>query len=71
MTVPFKPRKFSITIDDPDEAQHFLEGLIIAKSNNSSPYFQDLIDAVNSILEPHRKAILDEQLEARRAAGMA
>jgi nitrate reductase alpha subunit len=68
--VVFKPRKFSITIDDPDEAENFLRGLIVARSNNSSPYFVDLIDAVNAIMESHRGEIMKETMAAREAAGM-
>src|SRR5882672_4834633 len=48
----FKSRTFKITIDDPEEGEEFLRGLIVARSNNSSAYFVDLIDATNSILEP-------------------
>jgi len=64
MAVDFKPRKFYITIDDPDEAEDFLRGLIVARSNNSSEYFVDLIDAVNTIMEPYRKAIIEEGVDA-------
>lgn len=66
----FKPRKFSITIDDPDEAENFLRGLIVARSNNSSQYFVDLIDAVNAIMEDYRSRMLKAQMAAREAAGM-
>jgi hypothetical protein len=66
----FKPKKFSIIIDDPDEAENFLRGLIIARSNNSSPLFVEIIDAVNDILLKHRQATLEEAMEARKAAGM-
>lgn len=66
----FKPKKFSITVDDPEEAEEFLKGLIVARSNNSSDYFVDLIDAVNAILEPWRAERLAIDMEARTAAGM-
>jgi hypothetical protein len=66
----FKAKKFSITIDDPDAADEFLRGLIVARSNNSSPYFVDLIDAVNSILEPYRAQKLQREMSERAAAGM-
>jgi hypothetical protein len=45
-------------------------GLIVAKTNNSSPIFQDLIDGVNALLEPLRAEQLEEQMAARRSAGM-
>lgn len=66
----FKARKFSITIDDPEEAENFLRGLIVARSNNSSEYFVDLIDAVNAILEPWRASKLAEEMHDRATAGM-
>jgi hypothetical protein len=55
----FKARKISIVIDDPDEAQMFRKGLILARQNNNSQYFPQLIEGVNSILEP----FLEEQRE--------
>jgi nitrate reductase alpha subunit len=66
----FRPRKVSIVIDDPDEAENFLRGLIVARSNNSSQYFVDLIDGVNAIMENYRGEIMKEQMAAREAAGM-
>lgn len=66
----FKVKKFSITIDDPEEADEFLRGLIVARSNNSSQYFVDLIEAVNAILEPWRAQKLQEEMSDRAAAGM-
>jgi len=67
MAVEFKTRKFFITIDDPDEAENFLRGLIVAPSNNSSEYFVDLIDAVNTIMEPYRRAVIEEGVDAAPA----
>ncbi len=61
----WKPRTFKITIEDPDEAEDFLRGLILAKQNNNSQFFPDLIDAVNAILEPWRKAQLLDQVQKR------
>jgi len=66
----FKPRTFKITIDDPEEAENFLRGLIVARTNNSSEYFVDLIEAVNTIMEPWREQKLEEEMHARAAAGM-
>ena len=66
----FKARKFSIIIDDPEAAEEFLRGLIVARSNNSSEYFVELIDATNSILEPWREQKLQEEMHERAMAGM-
>ena len=63
----FKARTFKITIDDPELAEEFLRGLILARQNSNSEYFVDLIDAVNSILEPWRAHKLMQELRARDA----
>jgi uncharacterized Zn finger protein (UPF0148 family) len=57
----FKKAKISIIIDDPETAEHFLQGLIIARSNNSSQYFEELIDGVNAVLQPYRLKRIQEQ----------
>jgi hypothetical protein len=67
----FRPRTFKITLDDPDNAEIFLRGLILARQNNNSEYFVDLIDAVNAILEPWRAAKLHEETRARDRAAAA
>lgn len=61
----WKPKTFKITIEDPNEAEIFLRGLILARQNNNSEYFVDLIDAVNSVLEPYRAAKQREEVAAR------
>jgi hypothetical protein len=63
----FKMKRIFITIDDPDEAEHFLRGLIIARQNNSSEYFTQLIDGVNLIMEPYRLALIEEQKQGSRS----
>jgi hypothetical protein len=60
-----KKRKISIILDDPDEIENFFRGLIIARQNNSSPYFTELIDGVNAVMEPYRMEVIAEQQEAR------
>lgn len=66
----FKPATLKVRIESREEADQFLLGLIVAKTNNSSPIFQDLIDGVNALLEPLRAEQLEEQMAARRSAGM-
>lgn len=61
----FRPKTFRITVEDPDDGEEFLRGLILARQNNNSEYFPDLIDAVNSVLEPWRAARLDEEMAKR------
>jgi hypothetical protein len=60
-TLELKARKFSILIDDYEEAVQFRNGLILARQNNSSAYFPQLIDAVNTILEPYETAMIEQQ----------
>ena len=66
----FKPATLKVRIESREDAEQFLLGLIVAKTNNSSPIFQDLVDGVNALLEPLRAEQLEEQMAARREAGM-
>jgi len=52
------------------EQGDYLRGLIVARANNSSPIFVDLIDGINALLEGYRAAKLREEMSARTAAGM-
>lgn len=65
-----KKAKISIILEDLDDSEHFLRGLILAQSNNSSPYFPDLIAGVNAVLERERASALEVQMQARIDAGM-
>ncbi len=66
----FKPATLKVRVESREDADQFLLGLIVAKTNNSSHIFQDLIDGVNALLEPSRAEELEEQMQSRRAAGM-
>lgn len=66
----FKPATLKVRVESREEADQFLLGLIVAKTNNSCPIFQDLIDGVNALLEPSRAEELEAQMQSRRAAGM-
>jgi hypothetical protein len=71
MSVPgFKKFAMRIEIDSYEEGENFLRGLIVAKTNNSSELFEDLIDGVNAGLEGARKARLEADEAAKRAAGL-
>lgn len=56
--MPFKPFRMTITIRDPDEAQEFLEGCILAQSNNNSQYFRELIEGLNNGLYDYRQELI-------------
>jgi hypothetical protein len=66
----FKPASVRIRIETPQGGEDFLRGLIVARANNSSPIFVDLIDGINALLEGYRAAKLREEMSARTAAGM-
>jgi hypothetical protein len=57
----FKSFRLKIDLTDPEDAEHFLRGLIVARSNNSSPYFEELIDGINLALQPWRAQRLAAQ----------
>jgi len=61
----FKRAKVSIRIETPEQGEEFLRGLIIARSNNSSPLFPELIDGINGLLEPYRSAKLRQEMATR------
>lgn len=64
----WKPRKLSFTLDSAEEAEHFLRGLVVAQSNNSSELFPQLIEGVNGVLEGYRAAKVLEEVTARDEA---
>lgn len=66
----FKPASLRIRIETPEEGELFLRGLIVAQSNNSSELFPQLIEGVNAVLQPWRAERLEQDMEARKAAGM-
>jgi len=61
----FRPATLKIRIEKPDDGEEFLRGCIIARQNNNSPLFVDLIDGVSSLREPYREAKLLADLEGR------
>jgi hypothetical protein len=66
-TFKWKAKTFKITLDEPEEAEQFLRGCILARQNVNCEVFQDLIDVTNQILEPWRAARMNEELRARDA----
>lgn len=57
----FKPFKVSVIVRDPETCQEFLEGLIIAQSNNNSPYWRELIDGINAATYEYNQARIAEE----------
>lgn len=70
MAVKFKGFALKLEMRDPDEAEEFLRGVILASQNNNSPLWRDIIDGVNSGLEQYRADRLKGEMDARAAAGM-
>jgi hypothetical protein len=66
----FKAASIKIRIETPEQGEEFLRGLVVARTNNSSPLFVDLIDGINALLEDYRAARLHEEMSVRAAAGM-
>jgi hypothetical protein len=66
MTVEqFTPFTFEVEFDDPEDAEHILQGLIVAQSNNSNTFFHDIIEALNAGLQDYRAAKLLGEIKAR------
>lgn len=63
----FRSFAIRIRVETPEEGEQLLQGCIIARSNNSSPHFQELIDGINAQLEPWRAQQLRLAMEARDA----
>jgi ribosomal protein L37AE/L43A len=61
----FRPFAVRIRVETPEEGEILLQGCIIARSNNNSPHFQQIIDGINTQLEPWRAVKLQQELEAR------
>jgi uncharacterized Zn finger protein (UPF0148 family) len=61
----WRPKTIKITLDEPEKAEEFLRGCILARQNNNSEYFVDLIDAVNNLLQPWRAAVQRDALRRR------
>lgn len=62
---PFEPFTVENTFDDPDDAEHILLGLIVARANNSNPFFVDMIEAINEGLQDFRAGRVLAEVEAR------
>lgn len=54
----FKPFRLVLEFYDPDDAEHFMQGMLVAKSNNSNETIMEIIDGLNDALVPYRAAKL-------------
>ena len=61
----FKPFVLKLQFDDPDDAEHFLQGMIVAQSNNSNETIPEIIAGVNAALEEYRRARILSEVAAR------
>jgi hypothetical protein len=68
--VKFKPFALRFEFHDPEEAEVFLRGCILAMQNNNSHLWSEVIDGINSAMGDYRAARLHADLAARAAAGM-
>jgi hypothetical protein len=57
----FRPFNLRIRIDDPEEADVFEAGLILAQSNNNSHLWAELIDGINTAMRPYRQLLIAQQ----------
>lgn len=67
----YRVASVKIRIETPEAGEEFLRGLILARQNNNSQLFVELIEGINSLLEPWRAARLKDEMAARTRAGMA
>jgi len=65
----FRSFALKIRVEDPEEGEYLLQGCIVARSNNDSPHFQQMIDGINSQLEGWRAMKLRSEIEARDGNG--
>ena len=60
----FKPFVLKLEFYDPDDAEHFLQGMIVARSNNPNDTIVDIIDGINDALIDYRAQKLREEIAA-------
>lgn len=68
--VKFKPFALRFEFHDPEEAEIFLRGCILAAQNNNSPLWREVIDGINGAMEKYRAERLKADMASRAGAGM-
>jgi len=66
----FKPFALRFEIHDPDDAEIFLRGCILASQNNNSELWSQVIGGINDAMQDYRKQVLAYEMSNRAAAGM-
>ncbi len=61
----FKPFALRFRFETPEEAEEFLLGCIIARSNNNSSKWPKIIDGVNEAMTDYRRIKLQREVAAR------
>jgi hypothetical protein len=61
----FTPFTLKFRFEEPEDAENFLLGCIIARSNNSNSKFPKIIDGINKAMQPYHKTKLEQEIEAR------
>lgn len=57
----FEPFRLVLEFYDPEDAEHFLLGMIVARSNNSNETIVEIIDGINEAMQDYRgKKVLHE-----------
>lgn len=64
----WKPKKLSVTLESPEEAEQFLAALVASKTTHGSEHVEALIEATSEVLEPYKTELLMEQVQARDEA---
>jgi len=60
----FKPFALRLEFYDPADAEHFLQGMIVARTNNSNDTIVEIIDGINEALVAYRYEKLKEEMAA-------
>lgn len=58
----------SVTLENADEAEQFLQALVASKQTHSSELVEALIEGASTVLEPYKAELLLEEIAARDEA---
>jgi hypothetical protein len=66
----FKPFALRFEFYDPEEAEQFLRGCILAGQNNNSHLWKEVIEGINNGMVDYREQQLRHDMALRAGAGM-